>query len=60
MNTTFKSYPSQIHTQAPAGLAVELHPQVSAAEIESIRVFTLRGRRKHPGHRAGEVGPQDP
>ena len=43
MNTTFKSYPSQIHTQAPAGLAVELHPQVSVTEMESIRVFTYAG-----------------
>ena len=43
MNTTFKSYPSQIHTQAPAGLAVELSTQLSAAEIESIRVFSYQG-----------------
>jgi 2-methylcitrate dehydratase len=43
MNTTFKSYPSQIHTQAPAGLAVELHPQVSVGEIESVRVFSYHG-----------------
>ena len=43
MHTTFKSYPSQIHTQAPAGLAVEIHPQVSVPEVESIRVFTYQG-----------------
>ena len=43
MNTTFKSYPSQIHTQAPAGLAVELSPQVASSDIDSIRVYTYRG-----------------
>ena len=39
-DTTFKFYPSQIHTQAPIGLAVELRPQINVAEIESISIQT--------------------
>ena len=41
-DTTFKFYPSQIHTQAPIGLAVELRPQINVAEIESISIQTYR------------------
>jgi 2-methylcitrate dehydratase len=36
--TTFKSYPSQIHTQGPIALALELRPQVATADIESILI----------------------
>ena len=36
--TTVKNYPSQIHTQAPIGLALELHPQVSWSDIASIHI----------------------
>lgn len=41
-DTTFKFYPSQIHTQAPIGLAVELRPQINVSEIESISIQTYR------------------
>jgi len=41
--TFFKSYPAQIHTQAPTGLALELQPLVSPGEIESIRIQAYRG-----------------
>ena len=41
-DTTFKFYPSQIHTQAPIGLAVELQPMVRLDEIESITIETYR------------------
>ena len=41
-DTTFKFYPSQIHTQAPIGLAIELRPQVELAEIESIGIQSYR------------------
>ena len=41
--TIFKFYPSQIHTQAPIGLAVELSPQVTPADIESIRIRSYAG-----------------
>ena len=40
--TTFKSYPSQIHTQGPIALALELRPRVAAAEIESIRIHAYQ------------------
>ena len=36
--TTFKNYPSQIHTQAPVGLALELQPRVAVADIKSIKI----------------------
>jgi 2-methylcitrate dehydratase len=38
--TTFKYFPSQIHTQAPIGLALELRPQVELSDIESIRIYS--------------------
>ncbi len=41
-NSTFKFYPSQIHTQAPIGLTLELRPQVDLSEIKSIHVSTYR------------------
>jgi 2-methylcitrate dehydratase len=40
--TSFKFFPSQIHTQGPIGLALELRAQVPAAEITAIRVRTYR------------------
>ena len=48
LETTFKSYPSQIHTQAPIGVALELHPQVSVAEITSVRIQSYRGAVSSP------------
>lgn len=36
--STFKFYPSQIHTQSPIGLAVELHSQVELSDIKSIHI----------------------
>ncbi len=36
--TTFKSFPSQIHTQGPIGLALELRAQVAPQDIESIDI----------------------
>ncbi len=40
MNTLFKTFPSQIHTQGPISLALELHSQVTPSEIEAIRLRT--------------------
>jgi 2-methylcitrate dehydratase len=37
-DTIFKFFPSQIHTQGPIGLALELGSQVAPAEIEAIRI----------------------
>ena len=48
METIFKSYPSQIHTQAPIGVALELRQQVSAGDIESIRIQSYRGSVSSP------------
>ena len=39
---TFKFFPSQIHTQNPIGLALELHSQVNTADIRSIHVKSYR------------------
>jgi 2-methylcitrate dehydratase len=36
--TTFKFFPSQIHTQGPIGLALELRAQVAPSDIASIRI----------------------
>jgi 2-methylcitrate dehydratase len=40
--TTFKYFPSQIHTQAPIGLALELRPQVELSDIASIRIHSYQ------------------
>jgi 2-methylcitrate dehydratase len=40
--TSFKFFPSQIHTQGPIGLALELRTQVPTAEIAAIRVRSYR------------------
>ena len=38
--TIVKSYPSQIHTQAPIGLAIELGKEVGLADVTSIHIDT--------------------
>jgi 2-methylcitrate dehydratase len=38
--TSFKAYPSVIHTQGPIGLALELRQRVSATDIESVHIAT--------------------
>ena len=40
--TTFKSYPSQIHTQGPIALALELRRQVEPADIESVLIHAYQ------------------
>jgi 2-methylcitrate dehydratase len=40
--TSFKFFPSQIHTQGPIGLALELRPQVATSEIAAMRIRTYR------------------
>ena len=37
-DTIFKFYPSQIHTQAPIDLAIQLHDRVQIDEIASIKI----------------------
>ncbi len=52
MNTLFKSFPSQIHTQGPISLALELRSQVPPSEIVAIRLRTyetaIRGAAADP------------
>ena len=38
VDTIFKFYPSQIHTQAPIDLAIQLHERVQPDEIASIKI----------------------
>ncbi len=40
--TIFKAYPSQIHTQAPIGLALQLREKVPADNIQSIHIDTYK------------------
>ena len=40
--TSFKFFPSQIHTQGPIGLALELRSRVPTEEIAAIRIRTYR------------------
>ena len=40
--TIFKSYPSQIHTQNPIGLALQLREKLPLGEIDSIKIDTYR------------------
>ena len=48
LETTFKSYPSQIHTQAPIGVALELHDQVAAEKITSVLIQSYGGAVSSP------------
>jgi 2-methylcitrate dehydratase len=40
--TTFKFFPSQIHTQGPIGLALELRSQVAVSDIVALRIHGYR------------------
>ncbi len=42
MSNIFKFYPSQIHTQGPIGLALELRSQVDPSDIAAIRIRSYR------------------
>ena len=42
LNTIFKFYPSQIHTQAPIDLAIQLHDRVQLDDIASIKIQSYR------------------
>ena len=57
-DTTFKFYPSQIHTQAPIGLAIELRPQIDVAEIESISIQSYRSGVSSPATEPEKWDPQ--
>ena len=57
-DTIFKFYPSQIHTQAPIGLAVDLHPRVKVQDIESIVIETYRSGVSSPDTEPEKWDPQ--
>ena len=57
-DTTFKFYPSQIHTQAPIGLAVALKPRVSLEKIKSITIDTYRSGVSSPATEPEKWDPQ--
>src|SRR5947208_14212961 len=38
--TSFKAYPSVVHTQGPIGLVLELRGQIAAADVASVHVAT--------------------
>ncbi|HEY7709780.1 MAG TPA: MmgE/PrpD family protein [Candidatus Entotheonella sp.] len=42
MSTIFKHYPSQIHTQGPIGLALDLRSQVDPSDIAAIHIRSYR------------------
>ena len=56
--TTFKSYPAQIHTQAPVDLALRLHSEVAAGEIESIAIQAYEGACSSPATEPEKWDPQ--
>ena len=56
--TNFKYYPSQITTQAPVGLALELQPQVSVADIESIKIRSYKGGVSSPSDQPEKWDPK--
>ncbi len=57
-DTTFKFYPSQIHTQAPIGLAIELRPQVNLSDIAAIDIQTYRSAVSSPATEPEKWDPQ--
>ena len=57
-DTTFKFYPSQIHTQAPIGLAIEIRPQVRLDSIETITIETYRSGVSSPATEPEKWDPQ--
>lgn len=57
-DTTFKFYPSQIHTQAPIGLAIELRPQVNLSDIAAIEIQTYQSAVSSPETEPEKWDPQ--
>ncbi len=57
-DTTFKFYPSQIHTQAPIGLALELRRRVNLSEIEAIKIQTYKAAVSAPATEPEKWDPQ--
>lgn len=56
--TTYKQFPSQVHTQGPISLALELRPQLAGEEIAEVRVFTFAGAVRQVGSEPEKWDPQ--
>ena len=56
--TSFKAYPSVVHTQGPIGLVLELRPQVAADQIASVRVATYGDAVRRTASEAEKWDPQ--
>lgn len=57
-DTTFKFYPSQIHTQAPIGLAVDLRSRIDLQKIEAISIESYRSGVSSPATEPEKWDPQ--
>jgi len=57
-STSFKAYPSVIHTQGPIGLVLELRRQVAAADIAAARVATYQEAVRRTATEAEKWDPQ--
>lgn len=56
--TSFKAYPSVVHTQGPIGLVLELRPQVAVPEIASVHVATYADAVRRTASEAEKWDPQ--
>jgi len=56
--TSFKAYPSVIHTQGPIGLALELRRQISVEHIAAVRVATYGEAVRRAGTEAEKWDPR--
>ena len=57
LDTAFKFYPAQIHTQGPIGLALELRPQVVVSEISAIEIFSYHAVVSNPSTEPAKWNP---
>ena len=57
-DTTFKFYPSQIHTQAPIGLAVAIRSKINVQDVESITIESYRSGVSSPETEPEKWDPQ--
>src|SRR5215204_1467222 len=58
LNTTFKSFPSQIDTQGPIGLAQDLRTRVALEEIASIHIDSYRTAMRNAATEPAKWDPQ--
>ena len=56
--TSFKAYPSVVHTQGPIGLVLELRERLGSAAIESIHVATYEQAMRRTAREAEKWNPE--